>query len=95
MTERFAGKVVLITGGGSGLGRSAAVEVAREGAKLALVDVNMKALEETKRVISEEVQHAEFLLIEGDVSDEEAVKSMLVIRLMNLGVSMHFQQCRH
>lgn len=65
MTERFAGKVVLITGGGSGLGRSAAVEVAREGAKLALVDVNMKALEETKRVISEEVQHAEFLLIEG------------------------------
>lgn len=74
MTERFAGKVVLITGGGSGLGRSAAVEVAREGAKLALVDVNMKALEETKRVISEEVQHAEFLLIEGDVSDEEAVK---------------------
>ncbi|SDD30277.1 NAD(P)-dependent dehydrogenase, short-chain alcohol dehydrogenase family [Paenibacillus sp. CF095] len=74
MTERFAGKVVLITGGGSGLGRSAAVEVAREGAKLALVDVNMKALEETKRVISDEVKHAEFLLIEGDVSDEEAVK---------------------
>jgi NAD(P)-dependent dehydrogenase (short-subunit alcohol dehydrogenase family) len=74
MTERFAGKVVLITGGGSGLGRSAAVEVAREGAKLALVDVNMKALEETKRAISEEVQHAEFLLIEGDVADEEAVK---------------------
>ena len=40
--ERFEGKAVLITGAGSGLGRAVALQVAKEGAKLSLVDLNEK-----------------------------------------------------
>ena len=48
MSKRFESKVVLITGAGSGLGQSAALEIAKEGAKLSLVDLNQPSLEETK-----------------------------------------------
>lgn len=46
-------KVVIITGGGSGLGQATALQLAKEGAKLSLVDLNEKGLEETKAKISE------------------------------------------
>jgi len=48
MSERFDGKVVIITGAGSGLGQAAALELAKEGAKLSLVDLNDASLEVTK-----------------------------------------------
>ncbi|WP_101759682.1 SDR family oxidoreductase [Oceanicoccus sp. KOV_DT_Chl] len=41
------GKVIAITGGGQGLGRSMAVVLAAKGAKLALIDLNQEKLEET------------------------------------------------
>ena len=40
MSDRFDEKVVLITGAGSGLGQASALQVAKEGAKLSLVDLN-------------------------------------------------------
>ena len=45
MTERkLAGKAVMMTGAGRGLGRSMALALAREGAKLALVDLDGEEL---------------------------------------------------
>lgn len=44
MAGVFDGRTVLITGGGAGLGRAAAVRVAREGARVALVDVSEEGL---------------------------------------------------
>lgn len=49
--NRFEDKVVLITGGGSGLGQATAIRLAKEGAKLSLVDLNEKGLEETKQKV--------------------------------------------
>jgi NAD(P)-dependent dehydrogenase (short-subunit alcohol dehydrogenase family) len=75
MSNRFDGKVVLITGAGSGLGQAAAVRVAKEGAKLSLVDLKSEGLEATKNLILEVAPEAEVLLITADVSNEEAVKN--------------------
>ena len=41
------GKVVFITGGGSGMGQDMAIAFAREGARIAVNDVNAKGIEET------------------------------------------------
>lgn len=50
----LSGRVVLITGAGRGLGRSAAVHLARCGALLGVVDIDAAACAETARLIQEE-----------------------------------------
>ncbi|EHB59333.1 Estradiol 17-beta-dehydrogenase [Mycolicibacterium rhodesiae JS60] len=47
MADGFAGKRVLITGAASGIGRSTALRLARDGAELYLTDVNADGLEQT------------------------------------------------
>ena len=53
MTQRFTGKVVLITGGGSGIGRATALAFAREGAAVAVAGRRHEALEQTVRLIKD------------------------------------------
>jgi len=70
-SAKLKGKVGLITGGDSGIGRSVAVLYAREGADVAIVYLpeEQKDAEETKRAVEGEGQRA--LLIPGDVSRPE------------------------
>ncbi|MBV7506763.1 SDR family oxidoreductase [Bacillus sp. sid0103] len=75
MSNRFDGKVVLITGAGSGLGQASALQVAKEGAKLSLVDLNAALLEETKSKVLEVAPNTEMLLITANVADEQAVEN--------------------
>ncbi|WP_417622400.1 SDR family NAD(P)-dependent oxidoreductase [Parasphingorhabdus sp.] len=49
----FSGKVVLVTGAASGLGRAASMRFASEGAKLCLVDLNSEGVSETAARITE------------------------------------------
>jgi NAD(P)-dependent dehydrogenase (short-subunit alcohol dehydrogenase family) len=49
----FEGKVVLVTGGGAGMGKSAAQRFAQEGAKVLVVDLNIEAAETTAGLIRE------------------------------------------
>ncbi|MFC3419913.1 glucose 1-dehydrogenase [Salinicoccus hispanicus] len=72
---RLQNKIILITGGASGLGQAAAIRAAEEGAKLSLVDLNAETLEETQKIIKDNVSDAEVLMITADVSDEAAVKN--------------------
>ncbi|MGV0835929.1 SDR family NAD(P)-dependent oxidoreductase [Mycolicibacterium thermoresistibile] len=46
--QGFAGKVAVITGAGSGIGRALALELGRSGAKVAISDVNTEGLAETE-----------------------------------------------
>lgn len=75
MSKRFDEKVVIITGAGSGLGEAAALQIAKEGAKLTLVDLNEQGLEKTKEKILKVAPEAEVLLVTANVSNEEEVKN--------------------
>lgn len=51
MTTTFAGKVAVVTGAGSGIGRALALNLAQRGAALALSDVDVNGLAETVRQV--------------------------------------------
>ncbi|QRM28254.1 SDR family oxidoreductase [Microvirga sp. VF16] len=71
---RLKGKVALITGGDSGIGRATAVLFAREGADLAILYLNeCEDAQETKRLIEREGRTC--LTIAGDVGDPDFCRS--------------------
>lgn len=51
MNNRFEGKVVLITGGGSGIGQDTALQLAAEGAHILIVDLDVEAAAYTQNMI--------------------------------------------
>jgi len=66
----FKGKVVAITGAGSGIGRALATELAPFGARLALSDINPAALAETMQLLPAGTNARSYPL---DVSSRDAV----------------------
>ena len=75
MMERFANKVVLITGAASGIGRATAERLALEGATLALVDMNSDGLDQTVQTCRG--SGAEVLSLVGDISSEPSVAEII------------------
>ena len=49
---RLDGKIALVTGGGSGLGKSAAIHMAEEGASIIVSDINLETATETVETIN-------------------------------------------
>lgn len=74
-TNFLGGKVVLITGAGSGFGRKMAITFASKGANLVLNDINMAGLEETQSLLLEN-NKVDTLLVQADISDIKQVKEM-------------------
>ncbi|GAK09856.1 glucose 1-dehydrogenase [Geomicrobium sp. JCM 19038] len=83
--KRFEGKVSIITGGGSGLGRAAAKQLASEGAKLVLVDLNKEGLEESKQEILKDTPEATVELVEANVAKEEDVEKYVQFTIDKFG----------
>ncbi|MFP3322526.1 glucose 1-dehydrogenase [Planococcus sp. SIMBA_160] len=81
----YQDKVVLITGGGSGLGRAAANSIAAQGGKLVLVDMNKESLEASKKEILADFKDASVEIFEANVTDEEQVKKYVQFTLDTFG----------
>lgn len=75
---RLKGKVAVITGGGSGIGRAASLLFAEEGAKVAVVDYQGVYRRPVGREVAEEItsQGGEALYVEADLTSEEQVRDM-------------------
>ena len=72
---RLEGKVALITGAGSGIGRATAELFAKEGAKVAVVDLSQEAGEQTVEAIHE--AGGDSIFIRADVSSADDVERMI------------------
>jgi len=75
MKGRLENKVALITGGGSGLGRAAAIKFAQEGAKVVVGDVSEEISEKTVSLIRE--NGGEAISVRADVSNSSEVQAMV------------------
>ena len=77
---RLEGRVAVITGAASGIGRATAVVFAREGAKLALAtDKNIDGLKETLKLVEQE--GGEAFIKKTSVAVEEEVKELIDLAL--------------
>ncbi len=69
MGDRLAGKVTIVTGAGSGIGRATAIRFAEEGARVTCVDIDGDAVEAVAKEIGKSA-----VAVKADVSDAAAVK---------------------
>ena len=75
MTKPFAGKVAVVTGGSSGIGRAAAIAFAAEGARVAIGARRAAESEETLRLIQS--QGGEAMFVPCDVTRAEQVRKLM------------------
>ena len=69
---RLDGKVAIVTGGGSGIGRSITVLFAKEGADVVIIGRNEEALKETCKLNEKKISY-----VVGDITKEENIKKLL------------------
>jgi NAD(P)-dependent dehydrogenase (short-subunit alcohol dehydrogenase family) len=75
MSQKLVGKIALVTGGGGGIGRATSLAYAREGAKVAVVDINGAAAREVAEAIK--AVQGDAIAIETDVSRSDQVAAMV------------------
>ena len=75
MSQKLSGKVALVTGGTSGIGRATAIAYAQQQAKVVVVGRRMDEGEETVRLIQE--AGGETIFVQADVTKEVDVEAMV------------------
>ncbi|PWW38873.1 NAD(P)-dependent dehydrogenase, short-chain alcohol dehydrogenase family [Paenibacillus sp. OK003] len=98
--DSLVGKVITVTGAGSGIGRASAILMAARGAKLVLVDFNASTGLETLELIKE--QNGEAIFVQADVSSNNDVQNYIQkavetyrkidVAFNNAGIMQQFQR---
>ena len=70
--KEFGGKIAVVTGGGTGMGRELVCQLVEEGADVAMCDVSDDNMQETK-ALAQKKGDGRVLSFLCDVSDEQAV----------------------
>jgi NAD(P)-dependent dehydrogenase (short-subunit alcohol dehydrogenase family) len=83
MTGLVAGKVALVTGAGSGIGRATALTFAREGANVVVADVTVEGGEETVALIKK--AGGEAIFVKTDVSKAAEVEALVQTTVATYG----------
>jgi NAD(P)-dependent dehydrogenase (short-subunit alcohol dehydrogenase family) len=83
-TDRLDGHTCLVTGGAQGIGFATAVQLARRGARVALIDVNAEAASGAARRLKQE-EGASAFAAGADVADADAVRGAVESSVQALG----------
>jgi len=83
MAGLVTGKVALVTGASSGIGRASALAFAREGARVVVADVSVEGGEETVRLIQQNGGEAVF--VKTDVSQAGEVEALIARAVATYG----------
>ncbi len=75
MALQFQNKIALVTGAGSGIGRASALEFAKEGAKVVVVDIDLKGGKETVHLIQK--KGGEALFVRADISKSQETRKLI------------------
>jgi sorbitol-6-phosphate 2-dehydrogenase len=85
LAEDLAGKVALVTGAGSGLGRGISLGLARKGVHVVLADIDLEGSRETARRMREQESGGRGYPVQADVTSEESVRCLLVSAIRAVG----------
>jgi NAD(P)-dependent dehydrogenase (short-subunit alcohol dehydrogenase family) len=83
MTQQFAGKTALVTGGGSGIGRASALALAAEGALVTVTGRTEATLKETVRLIEAAGGSARFVV--ADMTEEAQTEKAVQAAIADIG----------
>ena len=83
--QDMAGKVVVLTGAGSGIGRGLALFLARQGAHVIAADIDDTGAAETQRRVQEQAGPGSVLPMHVDVTDEGSVRDLFRQAVRTLG----------
>jgi NAD(P)-dependent dehydrogenase (short-subunit alcohol dehydrogenase family) len=72
---QFEGRVALVTGGASGIGRATALAFAREGARVSIADIDVDGSQETLQLIKE--RGGDALFVRADVTQAADVEALI------------------
>lgn len=88
---RFAGKVVFVTGAGSGIGKAAAHLFAAEGAKVAIAEIQPQLGRATEESIR--ASGSDALFVETDITVEESIRTAIEQTMVRFGALHVIYNC--